>query len=469
MSLEQSTQAEVQAPASSARKILRRVSRSLLNLKKITHQPHKRITLDYDAIAQAMEYLALPDLLRTMATCRPLYDLGIPILLRDVRFVRVRGNYQPRFLLYQKHFLNNPVRFAWVQSLVCPSIALDDRISTQFLAMPRNFTSLRALDIDINGAKVDGYLSRWILSLERLRELKIQNVGAHSKQQMILVRRMSSRLTVLHISTTRFMRAQSRFYPLRALANSLYSLSFECSHTEGGPAISHNNNLSFPAVQELTWISAEVVLAGTLISVFPGLRRLNIGNPMLESERAMTDRDIPADAMLSLRLHNRSMQHCCRARWESLDVLRGSPVTLWTLGLRCQAARLETHLFNGFEKPGYTLAILHDAWPEHLVLGVSTKGDVPLDRVLDFPSLRVVELTFTMGDSEDTTEIIAIMQDAFNQMYRPCLRRLTITVETWLTVFNSGKWLDSLQGLPHGEPFIKRPPVKRGFPARWRA
>ncbi|EKM56226.1 uncharacterized protein PHACADRAFT_184894 [Phanerochaete carnosa HHB-10118-sp] len=452
MSIGQSTQTEVRASASGARKLLRRVSKSLLTLKKTNDQPHKRITLNYDAIAQAMEYLALPDLLRTMATCRSLYDLGIPILLRDVRFVRSRGNYQSRFLLYRKHFLTNPIRFAWVQSLACPSIALDDRIYTQFLAMPRNFTSLQALDMDMNGAEVDNHLSRWILSLERLRELKIQNVGAHSEHQMGLLQRIGPRLKVLHISTEYFMRAPPHFYPLRALASStcsLCSLSFCCSYPEGGPAISNDDNLSFPAVQEVTWISAEVVSACALISAFPGLRRLYVADPKLEKKHIFAPRqDTPADVILNLRMRNRSMQHCHRARWQSLDVLRGSPVTLWALAFRCRVVRLETALCNGFEKPGYTLAILHDVWPEHLVLGVSTQSDVHLDRVLEFPSLRTVELTFTMMDSKGITQILTIL--------------------TWPIVFKPGLWLDSLEGLSPKQRWFEKPPVKRRFPACWR-
>ena len=103
---------------------------------------------------------------------------------------------------------------------------------------------------------------------------------------------------------------------------------------KGGPAILPDvDNIVFPNVHELTWSSSRWVTACVLISRFPSLRRLHIGHPELELTDYVARHRLPRDFLLTLRIANRESQSCCRRQWQSLDVLRGCAVTLWTLGL----------------------------------------------------------------------------------------------------------------------------------------
>lgn len=363
-----------------------------------------------------MEYLDLPDLSRAMATCRALYDLGIPILLRDVRLRRACscGEHQSRFALYRRHLLKNPTRFAWVQSLSCPITALDDRIETPFRALPRNFTSIRSLEINMHRIEIDEYLSAWILSLEHLRNLRLNCVATYSPALISLIQRMGPRLQEFHVYLP-FDMNLSVFHPLHALAGasrSLRSLSIECSNPSGGPAIVSGHDLTFPAVEDLQWTSSEILLTCDLVSSFPSLRRLRVENTEMLGWIPLHHATHSEEALLELRTHNRHVQNCSRMRWRSLDFLEGSSNVLWMLGIRCPVVRLKTSLCNDVrQKPGHTLAVLHDTWPEHLILAVAeTCTAHNLERVLSFPSLRKVDLTFHVMDRKaDTARILRLL------------------------------------------------------------
>ncbi|GJF00006.1 hypothetical protein PsYK624_162830 [Phanerochaete sordida] len=431
-------------------------------------QKHGAVTmLNNDVIACAMEYLDLPELSRAMATCRALYDLGIPILLRDVQLVRSwRGHYQSRFALYRRHLLKNPARFALIRSLSCPVAALDDRIRTLFRALPRNFTSIRSLEVDMNVTEVDGYLASWVLSLENLRSLKLVHTTEYSPALMQLLQRMGSKLEELHIGTLPLIPTPTIFHPLQALAGSahtLRSLSIQYYFQSGGPAIAPEDGLCFRAVEELSWTSAQNILVSDLVSTFPTLRKLCIKNPDFEFRYTVAPEDFDEDAFLQVRTYNRHVQNCSRMRWKLLERLEGDPITLWVLGLRCRVTQLRIGL-DGIElssKPGYTLAVLHDTWPEHLVLTASTRcSPAHLERILSFPSLRKLDLTFRLMESGDcSAKVHALLIEALQQMCGTNVRYLRITVELWLEVFTKMR----------GGSEVKRPQPKRAFPALWRA
>ncbi|GJF00007.1 hypothetical protein PsYK624_162840 [Phanerochaete sordida] len=418
-----------------------------------------------------MEYLDLADLSHAMATCRALYDLGIPILLQDVQLVRSSCSYyQSRFALYRKHLLKNPTRFAWVRRLSCPAEALDDRIRIFFKSLPRNFTSIRSLKLDMHGTEVDDYLASWILSLENLRSLKILYVRGYSPAQTRLVERMGLKLEELHIGMTSLPPTQSIFHPLQALAGSaitLRSLSIQCVRSYGGPALTPKGGLCFRAVEELAWVSAQNVLVSDLLSTFPAVRKLRIRNPRLEHTYTMVRKEYHEDALLEIRTHNRDVQDCVRMRWARLETLDGDPFTLWVLGLRCRAVQLKTALSCvQLGKPGYTLDVLHDTRPEHLVLALSSRcNPAHLRRILTFPSLRRLTMTFKLTEVWDSVKKVhTLLTEALQQMCRSNIRHLTITVELWLEVYLKSTLKGSQRGVE-----VKRPQPKRAFPARWLA
>ncbi|GJF00018.1 hypothetical protein PsYK624_162950 [Phanerochaete sordida] len=448
---------------------LRRMSRRFSILAKPPHSLTSRTLpiLNFDIFTVVLEFLDLKDLLSAMTTCRTLYKSGIPVLLRNVELHRWR-NHIRRFEFYKRHLLKDPARFHCVRRLTCCYFALVERdligFSRIYRALPLNFTSLRSLDLCLEAEAMRGTLCTWVLSLKHLRELRLRKLGPYTKSQMAFIKSISGRLDLFHISTTS-LTSSKLISPLQLLSDgshSIRSLAWEHTRMKGGPAILPDvDTVVFPNVYELTWSSSRWVTACVLISKFPSVRRLHIGHPELELTDYVARHRLQSDFLLALRIANRESQSCCRRQWQSLDVLRGCAVTLWTLGLRCRVARLETTLWRESDKPGHVLAVMYDTWPAHLDLSIIPCFAAHLAQILSFPSLRSVKLTFFDALVKENVEILQFLRDTLPTVCRPQVRQLTIAITASWFMSVSGSWL---QGSAEDAAVA----ASRSLPARWR-
>ena len=375
-----------------------------------------------------MEFLGLQDLVSAMGTCRCLRYLGLPILLREMQLLlRDAEKSAARFELYRWHILKNPIRFSWVSSLCCSGDALypgESEAAARSVLSKRGYslagfmpylTHLRALDIDMHEQPLSPSVSRWIVSLQYLRELTLRHVGKEVQPLLDLMAQLGhEKLDAVAISVGQStqLAVGPTFDPISALsifANSLKSLSIDwsdCRQAVGIP-VQH----TYPAVQELYWNTPQCIHVGALIRAFPGARNLRVG------ERAL-DRVVPPlysgavseRVMLAQRQRNFSAQSDPRMRWASLESLHGDPLVLWILAIRCRVARLETDLRSYRSTMGHLLSALHDTTPAHLVLSLSAKDVVNLDRVFNVPSLQTLELTI---DVHDETDVLALLVRLF--------------------------------------------------------
>ena len=368
-----------------------------------------------------MEYFEAGDLLRAMSTCRTLYQVGIPVLLRDVQLLGPEKTRKRRYALYSRHLLKDPARFSCVMSLACSYSALDKQTRNWYLALPRNFKSLRALTVDMETNTLNSSLSRWILSQKFLRELRLQNVGMQALPVMDLMRRLKDNLEVFEIQMVFLHGLEGSFDPILGLLNSshsLRSLFIECYDYRNGPVIRLDPHLRYPAVQELRWTSSQSVQTAALVKTFPSLRKLHIMHTSFDDFISMLiSGALTNGALLELRRSNYDAQHCRHARWTSLDLLQGGILTLWTLALRCCVIRLETTLRGRNEKVGHLLFVLHDTWPEQLMLSLFPTHVADLDRVLNFPSLQALDLTIPIFRKPDLQGVLKQLVSLRIDMY----------------------------------------------------
>lgn len=73
--------------------------------------------LNFDMLHAVPSHLQLWDLLHMMHTCRTLYGLGIPLLLRDISFI-YHGRVPSELHLYHD-FLSDAERFKYVRRVAC--------------------------------------------------------------------------------------------------------------------------------------------------------------------------------------------------------------------------------------------------------------------------------------------------------------------------------------------------------------
>ena len=375
-----------------------------------------------------MEFLELQDLVAAMGTCRYLHYLGLPILLRNMRLhFRDAEMYAARFELYRWLLLENPARFLCVSSLSCSVDALypgpeGSEAAVRSLPPKRGYslvdflpylTRVRVLDIEMHEKPLPPSIYHWILSLQGLRKLTLRHVAKEAQPLLDLVAQLGRKeLNAIAISIGQSSRLAvgPAFDPISALSSfsgSLKSLSIDWSDCHQAVVIPADARHCYPAVQDLYWNTPQCIHIGALIRAFPGARNLRIG------ERAL-DRVVPPlysgaiseRVMLAQRQRNLASQHDPRMRWPSLESLRGDPLVLWILAIRCCVARLETDLRSYRSRMGHLLSVLHDTTPVHLVLSLSAKAVVNLDRVFIVPSLQALELTIDVHDQSDVLAML---------------------------------------------------------------
>ena len=125
-----------------------------------------------------------------MCTCHTLFNLGIPLFLKDLH---IRYSMRPpRLQLYRFHLLQNPARFSNVTSLTSSHVIFKEIFSPEFdPGVPRlpgclqYLTGLQVLDMSIAGRHVDTAFCQWIYSLKDLHTLRLHVGNDQVGQQLV--------------------------------------------------------------------------------------------------------------------------------------------------------------------------------------------------------------------------------------------------------------------------------------------
>ena len=399
--------------------------------RAVLQNTHLHQKLNFYVIARAMEFLELQDLVGAMGACRCLHYLGLPILLREMQLLFHDAEKSAvRFELYRWHLLKNPIRFSWVSSLCCSGDALypgeSEATARSSLSKPGYnlvdfmpyLTRLRVLDIEMHEQLLSPLVSQWIISLQGLRRLTLRHVANEVQPILDLMAQLGHKeLDAIAISmsqSTQSVAVGPAFDPISTLssfANSLKSLSIDWSDCRQAAVIPADMQHTYPAVQELYWNTPQCIHVGALIRAFPGARNLRVGERALDRVMPpLYSGAISERVMLAQRQRNFSAQNDPGMRWASLESLHGDPLVLWILAIRCRVARLETDLRSYRSTMGHLLSALHDTTPAHLVLSLSAKDVVNLDRVFNVPSLRTLKLTV---DVHDEIHVLALLVRLF--------------------------------------------------------
>lgn len=289
-----------------------------------------------------MEHLEQHDLLCMMHTCRTLYNLGMPLILKSIIY-HPFGCYGP---MYRHLLLADSARFAYITHLAC-YYAHFPLPASPFEGLFLNFlwfaTNIQDLDLKFRpDVAVSDEAAKQIGLLPHLRHLKLRGRIPFSQ----LHRNLSVPLESLHLY---------REYPwaplnvsnspdgpyysdplpfLLPFSDSLKTVTVSLGGTGAPPTfLVAGDGSKFPATQRLYWRSSFPMDTGALASTFPSLIFLDIGF---------------ADPFVTAGQHTQRLAHRLRNRaasqWDSdycLQYLRGNPYDLWTLGMRCRVAHLE--------------------------------------------------------------------------------------------------------------------------------
>ena len=386
--------------------------------------------LNYDIFASVMEYLYRNDLLYMMCTCRTLFNIGIPLFLRELDIITSPSWAEtPRLKLYRSLFLENLARISDVTSITGTYLTFLDAhglpedyppgIFTQCRLFPpqcrlpnclQYFSHLRALDMSMDEYEITPAFQQWILSLTQLRELRLRRVGQQSRLLDDLLQGLRAGIEMVHIGRVASHGVGSSIEPVLALQNvahTLTALTVEWHDLFVGPRISRpHTTVRLANVLELTWVSNQAVDAALLAWTFPQLRVLRVGDILMDGPKARDVRGITGEHMLALREHHVAQQGQA-ALFESLESLTGNVLSLWTLGLKCPVTRVETAIrLWEHAKVGHLIVLLHDTAPKHLVLTTYPVHLKELYRVINFASLEAFELRI---DVIDETDVLATL------------------------------------------------------------
>ena len=312
-----------------------------------------------------MKMLRSKDLFSVMRTCRTLYRLGIPLLLKDIHYYRTRRS----SILYRTLLLEDPTRFSYVRALRCDYMDTffgchtTQNLYTDFLRYSRR---LYHLDIGFDIAvQIEDSALAPIANLPELRRLHLHSCTR--KPLARLLSRLTVPLTELGIYQDNLLApVQSEalridFFALAApFRGSLTSLAFAAFSEIAIPPLNGAHAVSFPHVYQVEWRAARLPTAPTLAALFPAATHLEVACTVSRRDWS----HISAQRRHALDLPQWGAAHV-------LDCVRGPTADVWGLGLACGARELTLTSpcrTSGHAKPKLTTALLHALRPAILVV-----------------------------------------------------------------------------------------------------
>ncbi len=303
------------------------------------------------------------DLSAFMMTSHTLYSVGVPLLLRGHVTLSTTLSLESfrNFMFAEK----NLKRFAFLRELNIRVHAGEDylRVHDNINSILRNASFLRHLSMmafsSIVNHEARSEILRSLSSLHTLESLSF----AHSEYlpSLELLESLRSPISELQVWTSHISNDSRTLSALLNIKNTLTKLTFkthQLARADSGHVLPH--------VQELTILvdNGLVEDTGTLVSIFPNLRRLSVGGG------ACLHRSIPTD----LRNFNQAQFARLSEKWASLDSISGDLVSLAVLGLRCPVHQITAPRPSDPHTAKYLLGvILGDVGP--CILGLRASHD----------------------------------------------------------------------------------------------
>ena len=346
-----------------------------------------------------MQYLSRPELLHVMHTCKALYELGIPPLLRTVKY----KDFGPPCNNFYCHFLPpDSTRFTHVTHLECHVMGISTSLHSNFIRL-----STRTEDLKIKASRSSSITSddvNQIARLSCLRHLRlVGQLPVVEILQGLTVPLTSLSINTLSIPCSGSLSARSLCDPISSikhLSGSLEEFRFDL-HTCADVRVAFTAGYSFPAMRKVEWSAWHPIDIGAVASTFPNLDSLSIvfygaGDDYLRHYRA------PPPLSLAQMAVIREQSEGVR-QWDvshRFQYLKGSVNTLWTLGIRCQAKLLDIYVTNQEISEAHIRELLADAQPVHLRLSLSSDFSDGFDtlpgHVLAYDTVEDLELKFSV-------------------------------------------------------------------------
>ena len=363
--------------------------------------------LNYDLLYRIMQYLEPADIVRTMRTCHAVYDLGTPLFLKDVTY-----DYQNRRThTYHRLLVSNPSRFICVTRLVCRYVDLvacgyPHNLLVDFIRL-----SSRLQDLDITFCDTTpGFdnLSQ-ISMLQDLRHLKLSGrfpAAQLLEELTVPLKTLETRQSCYPYTT------QQNHYLLRdpiphaaRFRSTLETFSFILYGPASSP-VTFAKGYSFPAVQSMTWHSWHPIDVALIARTFPRVESLFIHFYAVETEQWDHHLTAPmSDAQIDdHRLRNRSARYQWNAS-HSLKYLRGTVLSLWAFGIKCQAEVLDISI-TGRQRiiTPMIQTLLTDIRPTRLRLSALISYDHNLRdltiNALIYESIREIEVILSVVEAK---------------------------------------------------------------------
>ena len=328
--------------------------------------------LNFDLLRLVMQCLGRPELLHIMHTCHTLYELGVPLILRNVNY----ADFDHRCNNLYRHFLlPDPSRFVHVTRLDCYDLGIPTSLLRDFLRLSTCIVDLRIHVSHESSVTLDdvGRIGR----MSHLRHLRL--LGP------IPVLELFRSLTVPLVSLAICQHSIPNLIPedncvlrnpissINRFSGTLEEFCFNL-HSSTHLHVVFTTGYSFHSMRKFEWSTWHPIDIGAIVSTFPNLDSLSVRFYGVE-DHSHHFRDSPllsAEQMAVFRQRSQETQqwdvyHCLR-------YLQGSVPSLWTLGIQCQVELLDISVIHREIPLTHTRDLLASTRPPDLCLSFPSYG-----------------------------------------------------------------------------------------------
>lgn len=360
--------------------------------------------LNYDLLYLVMQHLELPQLMRMMHTCHAIYELRIPLVLKDITY-NYRTNHSR---LYHLLLLSNPTRFIYVTRLIYLDLSLCGWLLKHNLLMDFLQLSNRIQELEMKISNCVAFRTEDIARialLADLRHLKLHGPFAAAELLQILTAPLKSLEIHLFGYSFGYMDVPLRNHVLHdpipsieRLGPSLESSSF-VMHTSADLPVLFTRGYSFPVMRKLEWRSWNPIDVATLTSTFPNLDSLTVGfYGLMDDLHVIGSRPLSHEQMVAYRNQNYASQQWSTCR--RLKYPEGSILSLWTLGLWCEVEVLNIAVTPHKISQRAIHTLLAVTRPTHIQLSYSINSGQGLEylrgRALIYETVQDLELKLSV-------------------------------------------------------------------------
>ena len=322
-----------------------------------------------------MVHLQLRELLQMMHTCRTLYDLGIPLILRDITYLSGSSALDKLYV----HLLSDPRRFGHIRSITCshgkqvlPVHNVDTTLVDFSLELIRLGSNIRRLDLCfLIPSQFTQHDITQIASLTCLRVLALRGRPPIAQ----LLKALTVPLKAVTIEAMYFgiydgtdnaaIGLGDLMPALEKFGTSLESLTVQLQNLPDTPYI-FSARCNFPAMKEVHWRAPHPLNVGELAKVFPNVIGLVVRSYFTD-EVKFPSHALPP--MSPVQIDDLRHQNRNATQWDEKHFLRylsGDTMSLLTLGVRCYVENLEVDFLRHPRRIISLCCLLADVQPSCL-------------------------------------------------------------------------------------------------------